>query len=428
MEKRRLYSFVAAGLIIFLFDAITPIGFGVWLFYVVLLYLFVRQAEKKHISSLTIFYIILIIAGYFTSPQNYTTLYVPVINRLTASILLIFFAVLAVREKEAKKISAEILERIKDLFIALDKTFRVIFMNKSAQKFVGIQDEVAGKDYFELFPDSRNTIFEESFQKALAAQQSVHFEGELASKGEYLDVSIYPSDKGISIFAKDITKTVKSERELKKLLREKEVLLREIHHRTKNNFQLILSLLNLQINNIQDENSIRILNETRSRLLSIATLYDKLFMSGSVYTVDMNQFISDIVVKMDTAANFGIVKMDHDIEIEDVKLKLDTAIPLGLIINELYTNSLKYAFNGSRRGAIKIRMHFESAETLCIYYKDNGKGLPADFDIENNEGLGSSIITSFVDQLDGNLKYYNNQGAEFEIRLKVKRAEEVPVS
>jgi PAS domain S-box-containing protein len=421
MNSGKLLLSLAAGFLIFLFDIMVPIGYGIWLFYVVLFYLFITYSDKKNIASLAGLYITLIIIGYFLSSPAMELKYIPIFNRLAASLIIIFFAILGIREKEAKKISAEILERIKDLFIALDKTFHVIFMNKSARKFAGLEEEVQGKDYFELFPDAKNSLFEEAFHKSISSQQSVHFEGEFQTKGEFLDVSVYPSYEGISIFAKDITETVKSERALKRLLQEKEVLLREIHHRTKNNFQLILSLLNLQLGNIQDELSMRILNETRARILSIASLYDKLHLSGNVYTVDMQQFIKEIVVKMDTAANFGIIRMDQEIEVEEMKLKLDVAIPLGLIINELYTNSLKYAFNGNRRGAIKIVMHFEDDDTLYLKYKDNGKGLPEDFNLERHGGLGSSIISSFVEQLDGNISFCNNHGAEFDIRLKIRK-------
>jgi PAS domain S-box-containing protein len=419
--KNRFLFFIALGALLLAVDVLTPLGYGVYIGYILAFTLFIKYSDRKYISALSAIYIIFIISGLFLSPQHVSSIWAPIFNRIAATLVIIIFGVLAISEKEAKQISAEVLERIKDIFIALDKTFRITFMNKSAKDFAGFSEEITGKSYFELFPEAANSIFEKSFNESLNLQQPVHFEGELNSNGNFLDVSVYPSKKGISIFAKDITQTVISEKQLKKLLLEKENLLKEIQHRTKNNLQLILSLLNLQLNNLQDEVSLKILNETRTRILSISMLYDKLYLGNNAYVVNMAQFIRDIVTKMDTAANFGIVKMDNDIDIEDIKLSMDAAIPLGLIINELYTNSLKYAFNGSRRGAVLIKMYYDKEEQDClvINYKDNGKGLPEDFDLEKSTGLGTSIISSFVEQLEGTIHCRNNNGAEFNIRLKV---------
>jgi PAS domain S-box-containing protein len=423
MINARFLLFIAAGTIVFIIDTIAPLGYGIWLLYILLIYFFISYSDKNNIKILSGIYICFLIGGYFLSPPAVELKYIPIFNRFTTALILTFFTVLGIREKEAKKISSELLERIKDIFIAIDRKFRIIFMNNSAQKFLGLPEEAAGKSYFEIFPEAKNSIFEESFTKSFTEQHPVHFEGEILSTGNFFDVSVYPSDKGLSLFAKDITKTVISERKLKKLLHEKEVLLKEIHHRTKNNFQLILSLLNLQLNNIHEELTVRILNETRARILSIASLYDKLHFSGNIYSVNMHHFIKDIVVKMDTAANFGIVKMDHELDIDNIFLRLDTAIPIGLIINELYTNSLKYAFNGSRQGAIKIKICFEDEKHLLIKYKDNGKGLPEHFNLDSGS-LGTSIISSFVEQLDGSISFFNDHGAEFDIRLKVEKPEE----
>jgi PAS domain S-box-containing protein len=419
MYSGRIYIFVAAGLLIFLLDSLIPIGYGVWLLYIILFYISIRYSDKNQITALAVVYTILIYIGYFLSPENNDMRYAPIINRFAATLVIIFVSVLSIKEKEAKKLSTELLERIKDLFISLDKKLRIIFMNRSAHEFSGKSEMVSGASFSEVFPVDGNSLFEDSFKKALTSQEAVHFEGAIPQTGNYLTVSVYPSEKGLSVFAKDITDSVKYQNDLKKLVDEKEILLREIHHRTKNNFQLVLSLLNLQLNSIDDKLSSRILNETRTRILSIASLYDRLNFSRGSYSVDLSQFISEIVVKMDTAANFGIIKLDNELEIDSIQLNPDTAIPIGLMINELYTNSLKYAFNGSRRGAIKIKIHVTEGNILHIHYKDNGKGLPADFNIETSGGLGSSIITSFVEQLEGTISYCNNNGAEFNIVLKI---------
>jgi two-component sensor histidine kinase len=423
MKNIRTYLYGTAGLVILYIDSITPLGFGVWLSYVILLFIFIRHAPVEHIIFVTIFYLILLTTGYFVSPPAAAIPFTPIVNRIGAGIVLLFFALLGYNEKRLKQDKAEILERINDLFIMIDKSFNLQFMNASAKKYNDLNDEVTGKHYFEVFPEIKNTLFEEKLKESLNTRINQHFEGELP-ENKYLDFSLYPSDKGISIFAKDITHRVTAEKNLKKLLKEKEILLKEVHHRTKNNLQLMLSLLNLQINKLDNETIIRILNETRARLLSLAKLHDKLQVHGDIYNIDMQTFIEDIIVKMETAANFGLVKISHQIEIDSVKLKMDTAIPIALIINELYTNSLKYAFADKENALVTIKLYFDNAGSLIVYYKDNGKGFPKGFSLYDSEGLGSSIILAFVDQLDGKITYKNGDGAEFVIRIPAPVEEE----
>jgi two-component sensor histidine kinase len=420
MKRIHFYFFLIAGLGTFFIDSQIPLGYAPWLFYIILMFIFISFGDKNKIIQLTVIYTILLIAGYFLSPGVSFNPDIPVLNRLAAILVLGLTSLLGIREKEAKKVTLEILERIKDIFIALDTRFKIIFMNKKAHEIALVNETVAGKDYFEIFQQQDDTL-RPFLEKALAEQQPLHLEKRLSVQENILDVSIYPSDKGISIFAKDITDVVKSEKKLKKILKDRDTLLKEVHHRTKNNLQLIISLLNLQFNTAGTEEMKKMITETKSRIISLAVLYDQLYLSGNTYTVDLCAFLKDIVMKLEKASNFGLIKMNHDLDIEPCRISLDHAIPLGLIINELYTNSLKYAFNGNRTGAITIKAFYEGEDQLKVHYKDNGKGLPADFNIDSSDGLGSSIISAFVDQLEGTLEYRNNNGAEFNMFLKIKK-------
>jgi PAS domain S-box-containing protein len=427
MKNLTKLIYFGAGFVVFYIDTVTPLGFTPWFLYIFLLFTYILYSNKQKIVAIASFYAILIITGYFLSPPLIANEGIPLVNRLIGIIMVAFLAVLGLKEEAAKKISSEILERIKDLFIAVDEKLNITFLNKSAMEFVGTQEDVVGRDVLEVIPNHDNVVLKKRMQEALYTRTPLHFELDLSNSDKYLDVSIYTSSKGLTVIAKDITERILAEKRLVKLLEEKETMMKEMHHRTKNNFQLVLSLLNLQINSVKDELAIKILNETRARLTSITLLYDKLFRTGDFYTVDMQMFISDIIKNMEMAANFGIIRMNHDLNIEPAKIGIECAIPLGLIMNELYTNSLKYAYNGSRTGNIKLEMVFLDNNTLYVKYNDNGKGLPENFNLGDAGGFGSSIISAFVEQLTGEIAFRNNNGAEFEMKLNVSRYQALQV-
>jgi PAS domain S-box-containing protein len=419
--KYIVWLFVLAGFVVFFIDSSIPLGYAPWFLYIFLLFIYLHYSDKKHIIYLAAFYIFLIIPGYFFSPSIAADKMMPITNRTMGIIMLTFLAVLGLKEEAAKKISSEVLERVKDLFFAIDQKLKIVFINKSAKEFVGTEEDVVGKDIIDVIPNHDNVVLKKKIQEAFLAQKPLNFELDLSNSEKYLDVSIYTSKHGLSVFAKDITERVLAEKKLAKLLQEKELMIREIQHRTKNNFQLVMSLINLQIHSVQDELAKKILDQTRSRISSITLLYDRLFGSGGYFQVDLSVFIADIINNMQNAANHGSIKMENDLNLESAWVKIENAIPLGLIINELYTNSLKYAFNDNHTGKVKLEMKFLTDNHLHIKYCDSGKGLPDGFDIERDGGHGSSIILAFVNQLDGTLQYRNNNGAEFEMKLKVKK-------
>ncbi len=421
MKDINIILYISAALIVFYIDVITPLGYAPWVFYLLLLFIYSTYSNKKYIIHLAVLCSVLLVPGYYLSPDFPPDKFTTGINRIEAVIIMFIIVILGLREEKAKKISTEILDRITDLFVAVDKKFKVIFLNKSAMDFAGIKEDTTGKDLFEIVPPDVVEFTKVQFHQALLQKEPVHFKLNIQSLARVVEVSVYSSEKGLSALARDITEKVTAEKKLMNLLQEKEMLLREMHHRTKNNFQLVLSLLNLQIYSIKDKLAVQILNETRSRLNSVTILYDRLFKSGDIHTINLHTFISDIILNMETAANYGVLHMDHDLQIEDTGITIDAAIPIGLIINELYTNSLKYAFEGAGTGKVSIQMNFPDDETLIILYKDNGKGLPEGFDLYKSKGLGISIIAAFVDQLEGNITCSSNYGAVFEMKLKVRK-------
>ena len=193
---------------------------------------------------------------------------------------------------------------------------------------------------------------------------------------------------------------------IKESLEEKKVLLREIHHRVKNNMQIISSLLNLQSQHVDELETLNVLNESQGRVKSMAMIHENLYQSPSLTRIDFQDYIKKLTSNI--FYTYGI--QNHEIEmiinVEDVKLNIDTAIPCGLIINELVTNSLKYAFPQSYEnsmGTINIELT-EVEDHFKLIISDNGVGMPQDINPDNTETLGLLLVTSLVNQIDGNLK------------------------
>lgn len=198
---------------------------------------------------------------------------------------------------------------------------------------------------------------------------------------------------------------------LKKSLDEKEVLFKEVHHRVKNNFQVISSLLNLHSNNTDNEAVQKALGEARDRVRSMALVHEKLYQSTDLTQIKMDEYISQLIVHLKDSFN-SKVDFSSIIKIDNVYLNIETAIPLGLIFNELITNSIKYAFKAGVNNAIEVII-IRKEDKVKVEYKDNGIGLPKDFDIDNLDSLGLNLVQILVLQIHGELAINNEKGASF---------------
>lgn len=209
---------------------------------------------------------------------------------------------------------------------------------------------------------------------------------------------------------------VKKEEKILESLREKNLLLREIHHRVKNNLQIISSLLNLQSQCLEDKETQNVFIESKNRVKSMALIHEKLYRSSSLAHINFGDYVESLVESliysyMDFSAN-----IKTEIDINDIYLNIDTAIPCGLIINELVSNSLKHAFPDSK-GIIKIKMRMNEDKYL-LKVCDDGSGFPPEIDFKNTESLGMQLINSLVIQLDGDIEMVNETGTCFIINIK----------
>jgi len=217
--------------------------------------------------------------------------------------------------------------------------------------------------------------------------------------------------------SRDITDRKKSEEQLKSSLEEKIVLLREIHHRVNNNLQIISSLFNLQSNYV-DENSKDILMASQSRVKSMAMIHEKLYQSPDMTRINMKDYIESFVSGLFSLYMAETTAIHLQTDLEDIEMGIDTAIPVGLIINELVTNSLKHAFPAGNEGGI-IEISFrKEGELLTLKIADNGIGLPERRKIETKKSLGLQLVSNLVNQLDGTMMVSGENGTEVKLQFE----------
>jgi len=223
----------------------------------------------------------------------------------------------------------------------------------------------------------------------------------------------------ICLVATDLTEQKQAENRLRAALEEKEVLLKEVHHRVKNNMQVISSLLKLQAENINDKRIAEMFYESQNRVKAMALVHQKLYQSENLSQIDISVYIQGLMTNLVRSLNFDPGKIMVEVKIEGILLNMDTAIPCGLIINELVYNSLKYAFPENHKGLIRIELTRDSqGDELTLVISDNGIGLPKEFDFENAQTLGLQLVKMLTRQLDGTLELHRENGVTFSIHFR----------
>jgi PAS domain S-box-containing protein len=206
-----------------------------------------------------------------------------------------------------------------------------------------------------------------------------------------------------------------AEEKISASLKEKEVLLKEIHHRVKNNMQIISSMLGLQSAYVNNEKLNEILKDSQNRIKSMALIHEKLYQSNNMANINFKEYIETLIVNLSSSYNIDRERIVIVKDIENTSLNIDTAIPLGLIINELLSNALKHAFPNDRKGTININISQQLDGSYLLNIRDNGVGFPVGLDITNTRTLGLNLVNALVEQIDGKLNIKIDNGTNFEI-------------
>ena len=234
-------------------------------------------------------------------------------------------------------------------------------------------------------------------------------------------VSLVRDTKGnpnyyVAVF-EEITERKAQERALKESLAEKEILLKEVHHRVKNNMQVITSILNLQSAYINDEGALQMLKESQDRIKSMSLIHESLYQSNILSQVNISDYVTNICKNLyhSYLRPEGGIQLDFDMD--EVHLNLDTSIPCGLILNELMSNAMKYAFTGLDEGKITVGLR-RKEERFVLSVEDNGVGLPDGFVIEESDSLGLQLVSTLVTQIGGELVIHSKEPTKFTIDFK----------
>jgi PAS domain S-box-containing protein len=222
---------------------------------------------------------------------------------------------------------------------------------------------------------------------------------------------------GICGIARNITERTRAEEQIRASLAEKEVLLREIHHRVKNNMQIISSMINLQSRTIQDERSRDVFRDCQGRVRTMSLVHEKIYRSGDLAHINFGDYLRSLSTQLVTSyARKGI---DVKVESDDVPVGIDTAIPCGLIVNELITNALKHAFPDARNGTVRIRFSRVQGADVALTIHDDGIGFPEHFDLSASPSLGLKLVQALVKQIGGTLQIRRDHGTEFTITFRI---------
>jgi PAS domain S-box-containing protein len=224
----------------------------------------------------------------------------------------------------------------------------------------------------------------------------------------------------ISCIAYDITERKEIDRKIRDSLKEKEVLLQEVHHRVKNNLQVISSILNLQSSYVKDENTLDILKESQNRIKSMSFIHESLYQTTDFSSIEFTQYIETISRNLIHSYSYTTGPVELDTDFDTIYLSIDQAIPCGLIVNELVSNALKYAFpeiDGNRTNTVKLHVK-QNKGTISLLVADNGVGLPDDFKHEESDSLGIQLVYTLSEQLDAKLDVNSDNGASFLITFE----------
>lgn len=322
-----------------------------------------------------------------------------------------------------------------DVIITTDLDGRIMYYNNSLQNIFGYsKDEMVGESITTLMPIKKREHHVDLVNKFKIIRNPKSLGFTIKSIGLRKDGSEFPievshsiwkhdNENFVTVIIRDVTERDEAENQIKKSLREKEILLKEVHHRVKNNLQIISSLLDLQESYVkEDPKAVNVLQESQNRVLSMAMIYELLYQTKDLNSVNFSDYIQNIVLNLINTygAKQSVVPI---INAEDIYLNIETAIPCGLIISELISNALKHAFkndDGELLVSFKTRGNDEYELMVC----DDGVGLPGGMDYRNVDSLGLKLVDSLVSQLDGTIELDRTKGSKFIITFKELKYQE----
>jgi PAS domain S-box-containing protein len=304
---------------------------------------------------------------------------------------------------------------------------KIIFVNAAGMRLLGAasEEEVIGKRFLEfvhadsipLVEKRKDLLENKALDLPFVEEKYVRLDGRIIDiEASTVEFSFYGKSAFLTL-ARDITDRKHAEEQIRASLKEKEVLLKEIHHRVKNNLQIVSSLLYLQSRKTSDDQALCVLRESQARVRSMALIHEKLYQCDDLANIDLADYVRSLTTYLLNSYGAAYHRVNLRINVESTPLGLDRAIPCGLIINELVSNALKYAFPDGRHGEILVDLLRDGEGKLILVVKDDGVGLPENLDIADAPSLGLQLVGTLVKQLDGTIDVDRTGGTEFKMVL-----------
>ncbi len=345
------------------------------------------------------------------------------------------------KAEERIKILASAVESSNDAIITESLECITTSWNKGAEQIYGYSaEEIVGKDISILEPADLKGEIRQLIEKIKQGKKVKNYETlRLKKDGTLINVSVTLSPifnasgelVAISAIARDITERKMAEAAMEKIDRTQ---IKEIHHRIKNNLQVISSFLSLQAEKFSDTKTLEAFRESQNRVVSMALIHEELYKGNNIDTLNFAAYLRNLTADLFRSYSIGNNSISLKLDLEQVYLGMDTAIPLGIIVNELVSNALKHAFPAGRRGEIQMNLHkaeipaakngISDSGPGCIEkdsfdyilrIADNGKGMSEEIDFENTDSLGLQLVNILVEQIDGCIELKRDHGTEFTI-------------
>ncbi len=412
----------------------------------------IKPNWSSYLPLVWLIFIYIFLLGVYLYPNN-SNLNIIIFGSLIMITMVFIRQIISVEEinrnKKLLEENKEILEkRERRLSLITDNMMDIVtmcnskgvyeYISPSCSKILGYKPhELIGKRALEMVHPDDLQIIEESFMKA--RDDNIHNEIEYrhqTAAGEYIWIQTVGKPlfnekihQGFVCNSRNVDDRKCAEKQIKTSLEENRVLLKEIHHRVKNNMQIVSSLLSLQSRHIDDESVMDIFKDSQNRVKSMAMIHENIYQTENLARLNFDEYINKLVSGLLQSYRTDISLIKPEMDLCKVTLDADTAVPCGLILNELVTNSIKHAFNdkiqenmnfdkNQFRGIINVKLKEESENMLEMIVRDNGKGLPENFDFQNTSSLGLQLVNSLVNQIDGTIEVNNKNGAEFKISFK----------
>ena len=312
-----------------------------------------------------------------------------------------------------------------DIILLADRDHRVLEANEKACAAYGYaREELLGRTIPDFRPPEARKDFEATMRE-VEQKKGLVFE----TLHQRKDGKAFPVEISLRIFEiegkryhqaiiRDITERKKAEEQNTEALREKEVLLREIHHRVKNNMQIVSSLLNLQSQSLSDPEVKAMFRESQDRIRTMALVHEKLYQTKDLSRIDFAEYIRSLAAYLFRTYQTEAGRVQLKTDMDKTFLDINTSIPCGLIVNELVSNALKHAFPDKRKGEIAIELRESEGGTLRLTVRDNGIGFPEGVDLMATDTLGLQIVALLVDQIDGKIDIKRNHGTAFTLTFR----------